>query len=168
MLALVRQVSRFKARAKSSAGARGLMQIMPRTAAFINGDRQLAWRKGRDRLLKADLNLAIGQKYLTMLMGDEYFDNNLIFALAAYNAGPGTLRRWLRELDGVEDPLLFIESMSAGETRKYVQKVMANMWVYRDKFGQEPVSLRILAAESWPLYVPQDQRARLVPASIGN
>ena len=168
LLALVRQESRFKARAKSSAGARGLMQIMPRTAAFITGDRQLAWRKGRDRLLKADLNLAIGQKYLNMLMGDEYFDNNLIFALAAYNAGPGTLRRWRRELDGVEDPLLFIESMSAGETRKYVQKVMANMWVYRDKFGQEPVSLRILAAESWPLYVPQDQRARLMPASIGN
>ena len=72
------------------------------------------------------------------------------------------------ELAGVEDPLLFIESMSAGETRKYVQKVMANMWVYRNKFGQEPVSLRILAAESWPVYVPQDQRARIMPASIGN
>ena len=66
------------------------------------------------------------------------------------------------------NPLLFIESMSAGETRKYVQKVMANIWVYRNKFGQEPVSLRILAAESWPLYVPQDQRARLVPANTGN
>ena len=39
-----------------------------------------------------------------MLLGEEYFDNNLIFALAAYNAGPGTLRRWRRELAGVEDP----------------------------------------------------------------
>ena len=111
------------------------MQIMPRTAAFITGDRQLAWRKGRDRLLKADLNLAIGQKYLTMLMGDEYFDNNLIFALAAYNAGPDIAPLAART-DGVEDPLLFIESMSAGETRKYVQKVMANMWIYRTNSGR--------------------------------
>ena len=168
LLALVRQESRFKARAKSSAGARGLMQIMPRTAAFITGDRKLAWRKGRDQLLKADLNLAIGQKYLSMLMGRDYFDGNLIFALAAYNAGPGTLRRWRRELKDVEDPLLFIESMSAGETRKYVQKVMANMWIYRNKFGQDPISLRILAAESWPQYVQQDTRAKLVPALISN
>ncbi len=168
LYALVRQESRFKARAKSSAGARGLMQIMPRTAAFITGDRQLAWRKGRDRLLKADLNLAIGQKYLSMLMSNDYFDGNVIYALAAYNAGPGTLRRWRRELKGVEDPLLFIESMSAGETRKYVQKVMGNMWIYRNKFGQDPVSLRILAAESWPVYVPQDARARVIPTHLGN
>ena len=144
------------------------MQIMPRTAAFITGDRQLAWRKGRDRLLKADLNLAIGQKYLSMLMSNDYFDGNVIYALAAYNAGPGTLRRWRRELKGVEDPLLFIESMSAGETRKYVQKVMGNMWIYRNKFGQDPVSLRILAAESWPVYVPQDARARVIPTHLGN
>ena len=84
---------------------------MPRTAAFVTGDRSLARTSGRDKLLDSDLNLEIGQKYLGMLLGERYFDNNLIYALAGYNAGPGNLKRWRRELKDMNDPLLFIESI---------------------------------------------------------
>lgn len=165
VLALIRQESRFKAHAKSHAGARGLMQIMPGTAAFVTGDRSLYRRSGRDQLLDMDLNIEIGQKYLTMLMTEEQFDANLIYTLAAYNGGPGNVRRWRRELKDVVDPLVFIESLPAPETRDYVHKVMANLWIYRDRLGQEPISQRILAAESWPLYHQQDARARIFPIS---
>jgi soluble lytic murein transglycosylase-like protein len=166
VLALIRQESRFKARAKSHAGARGLMQIMPGTAAFVSGDWTLYRRRGRDQLLDAELNLEIGQKYLTMLMGETYFSGSLVHMLAAYNGGPGNVRRWRRELASVKDPLLFIESLPAPETRDYVQKVMANLWIYRDRLAQSPDSQRILAAESWPLYRAQDGRAKLVPAGL--
>lgn len=156
LLGLIRQESRFKAHAKSHAGARGLMQIMPGTAAFVTGDRSLYRRAGRDNLLDMDLNLSIGQKYLTMLMGDDQFERNLVYTLAAYNGGPGNVRRWKRELKGVLDPLLFIESLPAPETRDYIHKVLTNLWIYRDRLQQEPISQRILAAESWPLYHAQD------------
>ena len=166
LLALIRQESRFKARAKSHAGARGLMQIMPGTAAFITGDRSLYRRNGRDQLLDAALNLSIGQQYLTMLLGKDYFDRNLVFTLAAYNGGPGNVRRWRRELKDVNDPLLFIESLPAPETRDYIHKVMSNLWIYRSRLKQEPVSQRILAAESWPRYTPQDGVADIIPAGF--
>ena len=171
LFSLIRQESRFKAHAKSHAGARGLMQIMPRTAAFVTGDRRLYRRSGRDQLLDGKLNIEIGQTYLQMLLTEKYFDGNLIFALAGYNAGPGTVRRWQRELSDVKDPLLFIESMRAGETRAYVQKVMANVWIYRHKFGQEPTSQRILAAESWPVHEEQPKQTdqpQIIPAMLGN
>lgn len=165
LLALIRQESRFKARAKSHAGARGLMQIMPGTAAFVTGDWSLYRRRGRDQLLDSELNLEIGQKYLAMLMGEDYFNGSLVHMLAAYNGGPGNVRRWRRELTEVKDPLLFIESLPAPETRDYVQKVMTNLWIYRDRLFQSPDSQRILAAESWPLYRAQDLQIELLPIS---
>ncbi len=168
LFALIRQESRFKARAKSHAGARGLMQIMPRTAAFVTGDRSLARKSGRDQLLDSETNIAIGQTYLSMLLSPDYFDNNLIYALAGYNAGPGNLKRWRRELGNINDPLLFIESMSAPETRSYVQHVLSNLWIYRDRLKQEPISLRLVATHSWPSYIAQDrpvQQAQNTPDS---
>ncbi len=165
LLALIRQESRFKAKAKSHAGARGLMQVMPGTAAFVTGDRSLYRRKNRDQLLNAELNLEIGQKYLSMLMGEDYFSGSIVHVLAAYNGGPGNVRRWRRELKDVQDPLLFIESLPAPETRGYVQKVMANLWIYRNRLYQDAQSQRILAAESWPVYKKQDRRLDFLPVS---
>ena len=140
------------------------MQIMPRTAAFVTGDRKLARTSGREQLLKTELNLDIGQRYMGMLLSDDYFQNNIIYTLAGYNAGPGTLKRWRREMSDVNDPLLFIESLSAPETRKYVQNVMENLWIYRHRLGQDTPSLRLLAAQSWPIYIEQDEH--LVQANI--
>ncbi len=154
--ALIRQESRFMNHAKSRAGARGLMQLMPRTAAFISGDRRLARRSGRNQLLDREVNLELGQQYLALLLSDEYFNGNLIYALASYNAGPGNLRRWRKELADVNDPLLFIESIGITETRLYVKNVLRNLWIYRDQLHQDNNSQRILAAHSWPRYIAQD------------
>ena len=166
LLALIRQESRFKAGAKSHAGARGLMQIMPRTATFISGDRSFSRKYGSDQLLDASVNLDLGQKYLTMLLDERYFKGNLVLSLAAYNGGPGNVRRWRRELESVVDPLVFIESLPAPETRSYIHKVMANLWIYRARLGQDPVSQRLLAADSWPVYRALDPQPHQGPSFI--
>lgn len=154
--ALMRQESRFKAKAKSRAGARGLMQIMPRTASFIARDRSLA-RSKRDKLLKPEFNIALGQKYIRHLMGGLGSDNNLFMLMVAYNAGPGNLKKWKRKTDYQNDPLLFIESIPSRETRGYIEHVLTNFWIYRDRFGQPTPSLDAAASNIWPTYVPLDR-----------
>src|SRR3546814_6067705 len=72
--------------------------------------------------------------------------------LAAYNAGPGNLGRWAKRVDFRDDPLLFIESIPSPETREYIEKVLANGWVYRFRLGQKPSSLERVAAGDWPRY----------------
>ncbi|MDD9841784.1 MAG: lytic transglycosylase domain-containing protein [Alphaproteobacteria bacterium] len=156
LLGLIRQESRFKARAKSYAGARGLMQIMPATAAFVTGDRKLRYRSGRNKLFGMALNMNIGQAYLKGLLEDEAIRGNLMLALASYNAGPGNVQRWQNEIGENDDPLLFMESLPAPETRLYIQKVLRNIWLYRDRLGQAAPSLEALAAGLWPFYVQQD------------
>ena len=155
---LIRQESRFKARAKSSAGARGLMQIMPSTAAFVTGDRKLRYRSGRDKLYRISFNMNIGQSYLEGLLQDKQIQNNLLFALASYNAGPGNVRRWKKEIGPNEDPLLFIESLPAPETRHYIQKVMRNIWLYQNKLDQNVTGLEQIARNQWPIYQSQDEK----------
>ncbi len=158
LFGLIRQESRFKARAKSSAGARGLMQIMPNTAAFVTGNKKLRFRAGRDKLYRISLNMNIGQSYLEGLLEDEQINNNLILALASYNAGPGNVRRWKKELGRMDDPLLFIESLPAPETRHYLQIVLRNIWLYRDKMNQDIKTLELLATGAWPQYTPQENK----------
>ena len=155
VFALIRQESRFKALAKSHVGARGLMQIMPSTAAFMTGDRKYRYKSGRDRLYDISVNLDIGQSLLFKLLGEKSMENNLIKVLASYNAGSGKVKRWTREIGRPDDPLLFMESMSAPETRLYVQKVMANLWIYRDRLNQPSPSLDELASGEWPIYRSQ-------------
>jgi soluble lytic murein transglycosylase-like protein len=133
--AVARQESRFNILAKSAAGARGLMQLMPATASLVSGERSL--RAGqRDRLYDPTLNLTIGQRYLARLLGS------------------GNLRRWRQEMDFREDPLLFIESIPSPETRDFVERVLTNFWIYRARFGQPSPSLAALAAGEWPVYHP--------------
>lgn len=156
LFGLIRQESRFKARAKSYAGARGLMQIMPATAAFVTGDRKLRYRSDRDKLYRISLNMNIGQAYLEGLLKDNHINNNLLYALASYNAGPGNVRRWIREIGNVNDPLLFMESMPAPETRLYIQRVMGNIWLYRDRLNQNPTSLVDISMGKWPIYQAQE------------
>ncbi len=152
--ALIRQESGFRARALSRAGARGLMQLMPATGRFIARETNTSL-PGRDRLYDPDLNLTLGQAYVTHLFRDSEIGPNLFRMVAAYNYGPGNLRRWERRADHGEDPLLFIESIPARETRDFMERVLANMWIYRMRFGQQTPSLDALAAGEWPGYDPQ-------------
>ena len=70
----------------------------------------------------------------------------MLRALAAYNGGPGTLARTLERLGGETDTLLLIESLPYRETRDYVERVMANYWIYRQMFGADTPTLDAIAS----------------------
>ena len=151
--AIVRQESQFYPRAKSRRGARGLMQLMPRTAAAIGRNKQLKRGKGRDSLFNPNLNLILGSQYIAHLMEDERVSNNLFKALVAYNAGPGTLRKWERKVKYKNDPLLFIESTPSRETRHFIKKVALGLWLYRFRLNEPTPTLDQVAGGDWPKYI---------------
>ena len=153
--ALMRQESKFKPEATSRVGARGLMQLMPRTASFVAKDRSLHRHSGRDKLYEPGLNLQIGQKYVNQLI-DVYADGDLFKVAVAYNGGPGNMRRWDKKI-GLDDPLLFIESIPNTESRNFVEKVLTNVWVYRARLGQSAPTREKVAAGQLPLYEALDQ-----------
>jgi soluble lytic murein transglycosylase len=138
VLATIRQESAFEADAVSSAGARGLMQLMPPTARAMAQRLGLAHGHDPQRLTADPLyNMTLGQAYLAGLLTD--YDGSHVIALAAYNAGPGRVSQWIREhgdprADDV-DPIDWIEMIAFDETRNYVQRVTENLSVYRRKLG---------------------------------
>lgn len=148
VLALVRQESGFMPNAGSGAGAKGLMQLMPNTAFHITKDRRL--KKDHTPLLDVEYNLETGQKYVNYLLEKPFINGNLFFLTTAYNAGPGNLLKWQKKMKYGNDPLMFIETLPARETRIYIERVMANFWVYSAKFDKEHKSLEELAAGKWP------------------
>ena len=137
VLGLVRQESRFISGIKSSAGAAGLMQLMPATAKWVAkrmGMKDYSW----SRVTEADVNAALGTYYLRHVLDD--LDGNPVLAAAAYNAGPGRARRWreTRSLEGA----IYAETIPFNETRDYVKKVMSNTMYYAAMLGGEPGSLK--------------------------
>ncbi|MDX1736660.1 MAG: lytic transglycosylase domain-containing protein [Alphaproteobacteria bacterium] len=153
--AFVRQESRFRPRAKSHAGARGLMQLMPATAGFIAKTRFKG--SGRDKLYIPDYNLMLGQKYLTHLLEDFSEGGSLFHMAAAYNGGPGNLQKWMKKVDYQDDPLLFIESLPSRETRYYIEHIFSNLWIYRNRLGQPVPSLEAILSGNWPVYIGLDK-----------
>jgi soluble lytic murein transglycosylase-like protein len=150
--AVIRQESRFNPKAKSYVGARGLLQLMPATASFIAKDSSLR-KKKRDRLYDAATNLNIGQMYIDYLLNLPEIDGNLFKFLLAYNAGPGNLRRQLEKTaGGGDDPLFFIESVSLKESRIYIKRVMANLWIYKHRLYQKDEFLEEIERGEWPVY----------------
>lgn len=141
--ALIRQESRFNPFAVSSTGAKGLMQIMPTTASYVtNGS--------VGSLSHPETNMTVGQKYVKYLLNDKSVNNDLFKMAIAYNAGPGNLSRWTKELKDIDDPMLFIESIPSGETRAFVERVMLNYWIYRMRMGQDIPSLDAIALLDTP------------------
>ncbi|MBI4293826.1 MAG: lytic transglycosylase domain-containing protein [Betaproteobacteria bacterium] len=137
VLGLVRQESRFIANAKSSAGASGLMQLMPATARWIAaklGLKDYSWRRVTD----IDVNAKLGTAYLKRVLDD--LDGHPVLAAAAYNAGPGRARRWrdARPLEGA----IYAESIPFPETRDYVKKVMTNTLYYAALTGASAGTLK--------------------------
>jgi soluble lytic murein transglycosylase-like protein len=147
--ALTRLESNFNSATVSSAGARGLMQLMPETAAEISGDRGLAGRFSR-RLREPGLNLDLGQRYVNHLAGLEVVDGDLIRLLTCYNTGPGNFAHWGPAVVDHGDPLLFIESIPTDETRAYVQRVLTYNWIYAARLHLPAPSLDELSAGAFP------------------
>jgi len=142
--AVARQESGFDPSAVSSAGATGLMQIMPSTANFLAP-------KNQKSLLDPSTNLDIGQRYLHTLMNDPNIGGNLLLLAVAYNRGAGDTGRFQRMLEH-DDPLMAVESIRVGETHDFIEHVLANYWIYRSRLGADTSSLTDLANGRWPLY----------------
>jgi soluble lytic murein transglycosylase len=142
---VIRQETEFDPRAVSSAGARGLMQMMPHvaraTAAQLDMPYDFQWLTD-----DPDYNLTLGMAHLEEVV-DQY-DGALVMALAAYNAGGHRVRRWVQNYGdprtGSIDPIDWVESIPFSETRNYVQRVVENLQVYRARqAGGAPAPLRI-------------------------
>ncbi|HWH48848.1 MAG TPA: transglycosylase SLT domain-containing protein [Burkholderiales bacterium] len=134
---LVRQESRFAHTARSTAGASGLMQLMPSTARWVAKRLGL---NGHHATLTAtaDSNIVLGTYYLRQLM--DSLDNQMVLASAGYNAGPRRAREWVagRPLEGA----IYIETIPFPETREYVKRVMNNTLYYARLLRQPGPSLR--------------------------
>lgn len=136
--ALARQESAFMPDARSSAGALGLLQLMPGTA------RQTASQAGvpfssAPQLLEPAPNIQLGTAHLAELLSR--FDNNRILATAAYNAGAHRVTQWLNESAEELDVDVWIETMPYFETRQYVQNVLAYTVIYGFRRGEPPAHL---------------------------
>ena len=142
--ALVKQESRFNPEAKSVGGAYGLMQLMPATAARVAGDDKLV--RNPAPLKDPAVNLRLGQDYVTRLL--EVVNGDILHAVAAYNAGPGVIMKTVSRLGKDADSLMAIESMPGGQTREFVERVMAGYWIYRNIFGQDSRTLDAAAANA--------------------
>ena len=134
---LMRQESRFVTNAKSSVGARGLMQLMPATAKWVAKKIQLANFQPA-RVADMDTNVTLGTHYLKMVL--DSLDNHPVLASAAYNAGPGRARRW--RADQPLEGAIYAETIPFNETRDYVKKVMSNALYYNTLFEDKPQSLK--------------------------
>ncbi|MFQ5664561.1 MAG: transglycosylase SLT domain-containing protein [Terriglobia bacterium] len=128
--ALIRQESRFEAQAVSSAGALGLMQLMPGTARYLARRRRLA----QSRILDSAFNIRLGTGYLAQLL--RRFGGNLEKAVAAYNGGGTRVSEWAAQ-GAYPEPAEFVESIPVTQTREFVYKVLRNYRFYRDLYAEQ-------------------------------
>ena len=142
VLALIRQESRFDRQARSSSGALGLMQLMPRTAQGVARSMGLSYSRKR-LTASAAHNIALGSRYLDDLV--ERYDGSYLLAVAAYNGGPRNVARWIAangdpRRDPDVDIIDWIEMIPIPETRNYVQRVLEGTQIYRWQLGRRPTA----------------------------
>ena len=127
------------------------LQLMPGTASFVARDRRFRSSK-RKALFDPETNITLGQRYIDILLTNKLIKGDLLRMVTAWNGGPGNLNKWNRKVKHGDDPLLFIESIPSRETRIFVERVVTNYWVYRDRFLQSTNTLKELASGNWPIY----------------
>ncbi len=154
---LIRQESRFITDARSSAGATGLMQLMPATAKWVA--KKMSLQNYHHALAnEVNTNLALGTYYLKHVLTT--LDNQPLLASAAYNAGPGRARQWrdAKPLEGA----IYAETIPFSETRDYVKKVMSNSMYYASTLGHRLQTLRqrlgIVASKSAANGLPEEEK----------
>jgi soluble lytic murein transglycosylase-like protein len=143
------QESNFRTSVVSPAGARGLMQVMPGTAAMM------ARAKGRDSVGSLNdpaTNMEYGQSFIERLRDMQVTGGMLPKVIAAYNAGPLPIGTWNERSRDNTDPLLYIESIPYWETRAYVTIIMRNYWMYQMQSGDQTTSLAALSQGMWPRF----------------
>ncbi len=156
-----RQESNFDPNARSGVGARGMMQLMPPTAAIVA--RQLGERHSVERLSEASYNMRLGSTYLGDMVSN--FSGSYIMAAAAYNAGPGRPAAWVTQCGdprgATTDPLDFIECIPFSETRNYVMRTLETTMVYRARLngGSTPLTLSRELKRGGYVYAPSVAQA---------
>lgn len=142
-LAITRQESEFDPNALSPAGAIGMMQLMPRTAREIARKNDVPY--ARDRLREIQYNMQLGSLYLARLINS--YDGSYVMGIAAYNAGPGNVRKWVNNFgtpgNNPDNAMNWIEQIPFSETRNYVQRVLSNLQVFREIDANGTVRLAI-------------------------
>jgi peptidoglycan lytic transglycosylase len=143
--AIMREESAYRARVSSPAGALGLMQLMPPTAGRVAGELGLSGFV-TERLFDPETNIRLGTYYLRSLI--ERFDGSRPLAIASYNAGPEAVGRWV-EKESEMKPDAFVESVSYGETRRYLRRVLRSYRMYQLLYGEavKPVPQPAAAAQ---------------------
>jgi soluble lytic murein transglycosylase len=145
IMGLTRQESEFDPEAQSSAGARGLMQLMPATAS-LTARRHAIPYGGKADLFTPSTNLQLGMAHVSDLLVD--FAGSYILSIAAYNAGGGRSNQWIGTYgdprNASADALDWIERIPFSETRNYVQRVLENTQVYRAVLAGRPVPVGVL------------------------
>lgn len=136
VLAVIRQESAFDRKAESSAGALGLMQLMPRTAKHVAKSLGIAFS---EKKLTSDsqYNIRIGRAYLADLI--DSYGGSYLLAAASYNAGPSRAKEWISTYGDPRNPAVdtvdWVESIPFSETRNYVQRVLENLQIYRHRLA---------------------------------
>ncbi len=133
VVALIRQESLFEPRAVSSATALGLMQLLHSTATRTAARLKLS-SPPRDALFEPELNLTLGIHHLKELL--QRYSNNLVKAIAAYNAGENAVSKWETQLAAADDDE-FVERIPYSETQLYVKLVLRNLRIYRNIYGEQ-------------------------------
>lgn len=165
LLGIARQESEFNPGTLSGAGARGILQVMPITAQHVC----------RDYRQKCDIPRLSTDPSYNVMMASAYIADRMdevagsyILTLTGYNAGPGRTRQWIREIADPRDPKIdaidWIMRIPFEETREYVQKVLANIQIYRARLGQEATALRLGA----DLARAAGKQAQRPPATTNN
>jgi soluble lytic murein transglycosylase len=146
LLALIRQESAFDPYAGSSAGAMGLMQLMPKTARQIAAESKVEWNNDYN-LLSPTINIQFGSAYFKKLLNQ--FDGNIILATAAYNAGSLKARSWLPKNQALPADI-WIETIPYKETRGYVASVIMYTLIYQQRLNRNPLKVAELLREIKP------------------
>ncbi len=143
---LIRRESAFNKDARSPSGARGLMQIMPRTGMQIAKDLNERW-SGKNSLYDPVKNLRYGSYYYQKLLNQ--FNGNYAIAAAAYNAGPNRVKKWLPNEAVPAD--IWIETIPFNETREYVTNVLVYAMIYQQRMESDDLSMADLTRDVQPL-----------------
>lgn len=151
---IMRRESAYQTHARSSAGALGLMQLMPGTAQYM-GQKLGYTRQQYRNLLDAQSNIELGSAYLAYLL--ERYNGHLVMATAAYNAGPKRVDRWIKGHHNLSADQ-WVDSIPFSETRKYVKAIMEYKVVFETLLDQPPQKLQSLMP---PIYSPGDYQAHL-------
>ena len=144
---VIRQESRFMPAVTSSAGAQGLMQIMPRTARWLSKKLDIPLGSSTD-LHDLNTNVQLGSSFLAMLRND--LADSMVLATAAYNAGPARAKKWRSLLARTTESAIFIENIPFNETREYVKNVMANTHTYNLLDGHTKLNFTYLISKIEP------------------